>query len=229
VATTVSSTSSSVDPLSAGASATDQSSGNTLGKDDFLKLMMAQLQNQDPTAPMDNQAFVAQLAQFSNLEQLQGVNTRLDSLTVGQAGANQQAAANLVGKDVSYKSSSVAWTQGTSGAAIGAQLTSQATTVTATIKDPSGAVVRTLRYGAEPAGNFSATWDGLDDHGNVLPSGTYTLSVAAADGSGKAITTTAQGSGRVTGVSFATGSAQLVVNGQFVPLSDVIEVDQPKN
>ena len=77
---------------------------NTLGKDDFLKLLTTQLQHQDPLQPMDSQAFIAQLAQFSSVEQLTALGTRLDTLLVAQASANQLQTASLVGKEVLFRS-----------------------------------------------------------------------------------------------------------------------------
>jgi flagellar basal-body rod modification protein FlgD len=86
------------------ASAAPAAPGATaLGKDDFLKLLTAQLANQDPLQPVDNQAFVAQLAQFSSLEQLQGVSARLDDLLLATNASTQVTAASLVGKTVEYR------------------------------------------------------------------------------------------------------------------------------
>lgn len=227
--TTTTSTSAS-SAASAASTVADAAGKSTLGKDDFLKLMIAQLQNQDPLNPMDNQAFVAQLAQFSNLEQLQQVNSGINSLSIGQAGANQQAATNLVGRDITFKSDQVGWKQGDPGTAIGAQLAANADSVTATITDSNGRVIRTLRYGPQMSGTFSATWDGADDAGNVQPTGNYTIKFTAADPQKNPVTATAQGSGHVSGVSFANGVAELVLgNGIHVALPNVIEVDQPKN
>ena len=213
---------STVQSNGAGATNGDQ---KTLGKDDFLKLLIAQVQHQDPLSPMDNQAFVAQLAQFSNVEQLQGVNSRLDSLALGQAGANQQAAANLVGKSVAFKSNQVHLDSG-APATIGGQLSGAATSVIAVITDASGRTIRTLPLGGGQAGSFSGAWDGRDDAGNLAATGDYTVKLVAADGSGKTVGVTGQSTGKVTGVSFATGAAQLIVNSIRVDLSNVIEVDQ---
>lgn len=77
--------------------------GTALGKDDFLKLLTAQLANQDPLQPVDNQAFIAQLAQFSSLEQLQGVSTRLDDLLLAAGASTQLSAASLVGRTVAFR------------------------------------------------------------------------------------------------------------------------------
>src|SRR5262245_61991177 len=83
---------------------TGPGSRTELGKNDFLKLLMAQLSHQDPMSPMDSEAFVAQLAQFASVEQLQGANSRLDGLLVSSAAAQQLSAVSLVGREVTYRS-----------------------------------------------------------------------------------------------------------------------------
>ena len=218
-------TTSSIASVKDSATAASTAAGKTLGKDDFLKLLIAQVQHQDPLSPMDNQAFVAQLAQFSNVELLQGVNSRLDSLALGQAGANQQAAANLVGKSVAFRSNQVHLDSG-APAKVGGQLGGAATSVIAVITDASGRTIRTLGLGGGPAGSFNGTWDGRDDHGNLAAAGDYTVKLVAADATGKSVDIIGQSTGKVTGVSFATGAAQLIVNSLRVDLNNVIEVDQ---
>src|SRR5512141_1710679 len=86
---------------------------NTLGKDDFLKLLTTQMQHQDPLNPMDNTQFVAQLAQYSSVEELQNVGSRLDTLLVAEATTNQLGAASLVGRQVLYRTDQVQLTSGT--------------------------------------------------------------------------------------------------------------------
>src|SRR4051794_18936252 len=73
-----------------------------LGKDEFLRLLMAQMGSQDPTAPTDSSQFVAQLAQFSQLELQQNTNDTLQNLLIGQAATQQSQVINLVGKDVTF-------------------------------------------------------------------------------------------------------------------------------
>src|SRR5512146_3329236 len=121
---------------------------NTLGKDDFLKLLTAQLSNQDPLQPVDNQAFIAQLAQFSSLEQLQGVSSRLDSLLLATASSNQLEAASLVGKTVSYHADGVDVVQGQPPPALQASVAARAT-VTAIVQDASGRAVRAIPLGTQ--------------------------------------------------------------------------------
>ena len=78
------------------------SKGDTLGKDDFLKLLMVQLQNQDPTSPMDNTEFIAQMATFSSLEQMTNIATGINSLIDIQERNSLQAYTNFVGKEVKW-------------------------------------------------------------------------------------------------------------------------------
>lgn len=216
----------------AGIGATDNSAvassqgSNTLGKDDFLKLLMAQMGNQDPTAPTDSSAFVAQLAQFSSLEMQQTTNSDLENLLVGQASANQTAMTSYVGKDVDYTSNHIALAQG--GTAVAhANLPTDADAATATILDGQGNVVRTMQLGSEKAGALTIPWDGLDDKGNVAPAGTYTVNVTAKDKAGASIIVSQSGTGHVTGISYDNGVASLEIdNGMSINISDIDKVKE---
>lgn len=197
-----------------------------LGKDDFLKLLMTQVSSQDPLNPMDNEAFVAQLATFSNLEQLQTANTSLNNLLTAQVANNSTTAASLVGKVASFKTDSVALTSGVS-TTINASLTGDAAAVTTTISDSNGKVVRTLRGPGASKGELQIPWDGKDDGGNPLPSGTYKVAVAANDLTGASVAVSHQGKGLITGVSFEDGVPKLISGGLKISLTDVTEIQQP--
>jgi flagellar basal-body rod modification protein FlgD len=200
-----------------------------LGKDEFLKLLVTQLSNQDPLSPVDNQAFIAQLAQFATVEQQSQMNSTLESLLLAQASVNQTNIANLVGRDITFTSDKVAI--GVSGGTdVNAKLSADAAKLSAIIKDENGKVVRSITVeGRQSAGPVTIPWDGRDTNGNPLPAGTYTVTFTAADETGKSVDVTTQGRGRATGVSFADGVPQLVVNGVRVRLSDVLEVNEPKS
>ncbi len=197
-------------------------STNTLGKDDFLKLLTAQLQNQDPLQPVDNTAFVAQLAQFSSLEQMQNVSTKLDALAQAMTTSSNLGAASLVGKTVSYTGNGV---DVTDGAAPNVQVDlSSPATVLAVIQDSSGRTVRTLNAGAHAAGTSNLGWDGLDDSGKAVPAGHYTVTLSAKAADGSAVTATARSAGVVQGVSLSGGTTQLIVGGGLVDMSDVLQI-----
>lgn len=214
-------TSGMVSPASSSSGLTE----GTLGKEDFLELLVAQLAHQDPLDPMENTEFVAQLAQFSSLEQLMGVNSNLGMLQTAElASANSQATA-LIGREVEATGSILRHT--TPGPeSINFTLPRAATKVTVKILDNNGNQVRSLDVGARPAGSGSVQWDGRDSLGNLLPTGNFTLDISATDASGNAIAASSKFSGVVTGVTFKNGIPVLEVGGTRVQLADVVSVRQ---
>jgi flagellar basal-body rod modification protein FlgD len=201
-------------------------SKSILGKDDFLKIFLAQLAHQDPTAPVDSTQFVAQLAQFSSLELQQNANSDLEAIMVGQAAAQQTSVTNLVGRDVVFKTNTVTLDAGGGGAPIDAELAGGAGAVTAVISDASGRAVRTIKLGPSAAGPLSIAWDGHDDAGATLPAGTYTVALSAVDTGGKPLAASQRITGHVSGVSYEDGSPLLTVGTQHVKLSDVVEIKE---
>lgn len=202
---------------------------NRLGKEEFLKLLTTQLANQNPLEPVDNQAFIAQLAQFATVEQQSQMNSTLESLLVAQASTNQTAVANLVGKGVSFKSNQISL--GAMGdTAITGRIAEDAVKVSAIITDKNGRVVRSIVVnGNQDAGPISLNWDGMDAEGKRLPAGTYSVTLTAEDAKGQSVTAGAHGKGRVSAISFTEGVPQLIVNGVRVRLSDVLEVNEPNS
>ncbi len=200
---------------------------DAMGKNEFLKLLVAQLANQDPTKPQDTSQFVAELAQFSALEQQQNAVSRLDMLLMGQATANQTSAASFIGKTVTHRGGTV-HSDGIASVTGTATLLSPADKVTVAVTDSTGRVVRTIQLGAHGAGELAVTWDGRDDRGNLLPAGDYSLQPAAFDADGKAVPIGVSTSGTVTGVTFEGGVPRLRVGGSLVKMSDVTSINERK-
>jgi flagellar basal-body rod modification protein FlgD len=198
---------------------------NQLGKNEFLKLLTAQLANQDPLSPTDNQAFIAQLAQFASVEQQEAANHRLDSLIVAQAAANQTSVATLVGKDITYRTDSVVL-PAAGGVGMQGELAADAKQANAIITDQNGRVVRTLTLQNAKAGTVDFQWDGLDDRGQRVAPGTYKIKLTAADSADKSVAFDARGHARATGVTFANGYPELVINGARVKLSDIVQISE---
>lgn len=198
--------------------ATGQSSSSNkdeaaLGKQDFLMLLVAQLQNQDPLSPDDPTEFTAQLAQFSSLEQLFTLNETMDSMVQSNANADRFTTLNTIGKDVVYQSSSINFTG--DPVEVGYQLDGPASEVTVSLQ-LNGATVATLNGTELTKGNHFLTWDGLADDGNIAPSGDYTivLSVKAAEGESVAAAPLVQST--VTGVDLGgeLGGTLITQSGQ---------------
>lgn len=187
-------------------------SGTTAGVSDveelsnrFLTLLVTQLKNQDPMNPMENAELTSQLAQMSTVEGVNTLNTTMTALSEQFMSSQVLQGASLVGHQVLAEGDEL--TLGTAGAAGGVDLDNAADTVTVRITDANGALVRTLNLGDLDAGLNRFVWDGLNDQGAAVATGSYGFSVTATAG-GKAVTNTALTLGTVQSVSM--GSSGLV-------------------
>jgi flagellar basal-body rod modification protein FlgD len=213
----------SVNGVSPTTQAADLKAGGQITRDDFMKLLIAQLQNQDPLKPMDNQEFAVQLATFNSLEQLIGVNEKLDSLVGKQGLSGQLNSAALIGKDVAGKGNEV--NLGASGdTSLHYELAGNAAKVTVQVLNESGAVVRQFNAGSQMTGAQSATWDGENSLGQRLPPGVYSFDVSASDGAGNPVPVTKQVRGLVTGVNLEGPEPVLEIGQLRIPLSTVTNI-----
>jgi flagellar basal-body rod modification protein FlgD len=196
--------------------------GSTLGQQDFLRLLVTQLQAQDPLNPQDSTEFTAQLAQFSSLEQLMNVNSMLDQLAAFEAAIANTQAASLIGRDVLALGNGISVTDGEASFAE-ITLGAEADEVTVTIRDDAGSVIRVLDLGELGAGDHTVAWDGLTDGGSLAPNGNYTFEVSAkADGEDVSVETHIRG--RVEGIDFDINGTFLLVAGRRISLGDVISI-----
>lgn len=217
------------DIQSAGKAAQDAAnttSKNTLGKNEFLKLLTAQLQHQDPTEPMDNSAFVAQLAQFSALEQMSNSNDTLTKILTAQTTSLQTGATNVVGKTAMIAGDEITLEAGDTSAKVGVNLDKDAAGVYVSILAEDGTTVRQLNGGAMSAGANSIAWDGKDADGNTVAAGQYTARVVALAGDGQSVTFTQTSSARITGMTFKDSTPTYIAGGKTLQLSDISELDE---
>src|SRR5882757_46909 len=157
----------------------DVTGDKALGKDDFLKLLIAQMKHQDPLKPMDDTSFVAQLAQFSSLEQQANANKLLELVATQQQGLANNTIIDLVGKGVTVRGDKVTYDGKGFGAPVRFTLASGASEVKVSIVDSTGQTVRTIDVGPKPAGFISAQWDGKNNLGTQQPAGAYSVRVQA--------------------------------------------------
>jgi flagellar basal-body rod modification protein FlgD len=206
---------------------TQTNSNSALGKDDFLKLLITQLKNQDPMNPTDGTQFASQLAQFSSLEQLSNLNDAIqqsmsNSLYLTQS-INNSLASNLVGKNVAVLSDSVT-NSGQGETELGYTLPQNAASASIEIQDQYGATVKTIQGIPLIAGDSKVSWDFSDDNGNKLPEGKYTFTVDAKDDSGNSITAQTYSSGTIDGIKYSNSGAMVLINGVQYNLSDIMEI-----
>jgi flagellar basal-body rod modification protein FlgD len=198
---------------------------DALGEDAFLKMLVAQMQHQDPLNPMQGTDFTSQLAQFSSLEQSMNMNTSLQSiLTALQQTKTNENVLDYIGKDVTCQADRITLA---GGSASGGYFTlPSAAQVNATIKDADNNVVANLYLGALQPGTYPVTWNGTSNSGTVLPDGQYrfTLQAAGADG---VVPATSTISGTITGVAQNAGKSYLLIGDQQIDPASVIMVTSP--
>jgi flagellar basal-body rod modification protein FlgD len=202
------------------------SNTQTLGKDDFLKLLVTQLQNQDPLNPTDSTEFVAQLAQFSSLEQLTSVNDNLKTVQLFDQSINNAQAVNFVGKSIKASGSMFELGDGETHE-IQYQLGEDAAAVYVSIVNSSGETVRKIEMDQMATGQQSVVWNGADENGNAVSGGTYSFSVQAKNKDGEAMSTAAYIQETVTGVSYHDGNTYLLAKGTEIPYYAIMEVTEP--
>jgi len=201
----------------------------TLGKEDFLRLLITQLHYQDPLTPLKNEEFIAQLAQFSALEQMRNLNSALkESLQADMLlnqSINNSLVTTLIGKRVKAMSDTVHY-DGENPPVLNYELRERAKEVRIEIYNPSGTLVRRVILGPQEAGENNFQWDGKDAFGNPLPEGEYTYKIDAIDLDDSPVKVLTYTVGRITGVRYEEGRAILLLGDQRIELSDVLEISE---
>lgn len=195
-----------------------------MNKDDFLKLFITQLQNQDPLNPMDSTEYISQLAQLTQVEQAYNTNSNLQNILSALNGSSALSAVSFVGNEITAAGNQVYLKDG-EGAEVTLSVPKTAEQVTVNILDANGSVVRTLTIDGADAGDATLAWDGKDTSGAQLPSGAYTVAATGLDAAGNSFICTPYIRGTVTGVNFAGTSPVLVVGGLEVPFTDLLGVE----
>jgi flagellar basal-body rod modification protein FlgD len=196
---------------------------SSLTREDFLMLLVTQLQSQDPLNPQDSTEFTAQLAQFSALEQQMNSNELLMQLMSLEAAVANTNSASFIGRNVTAYSEEIGVHEGNISQ-VQVNLLSGADDVTITIRDGSGATVRVIEMGSLDSGMHDIEWDGTDMVGNPVSDGSYTFSVEAT-ANGEAVETEPIVFGLVEGVEFDTNGTFLIINGERVALANIIAVE----
>jgi flagellar basal-body rod modification protein FlgD len=198
-----------------------------LGKDDFLQMLITQLRYQDPMDPMKDQEFIAQMAQFSSLEQLTNMNENLsDNLNwnylLSQT-INNTMATSLIGHEVKAIGNEV-YLSDDGEVKLRYELGAYAESATIDILDGSGSKVASYTVSKVGEGEQTFEWDGRTLNGEDAQPGTYTFRVTAVGPDGQNVLATPFRSGLVEGVQYVDSQAYLVIAGTKISLGDVMEV-----
>jgi flagellar basal-body rod modification protein FlgD len=186
--------------------------------DTFLKLLTAQLQNQDPLSPIDSEEFTQQLVQFSQVEQQIRTNQNLESLITQSQAASAALPLSYLGRAAMIAGAATTLADGAARWVY--SFADAPASVTLTVKDASGRVVRTLE-GVAAAGTHNLSWDGRLDSGGRAQSGVYTLSVSARNSAGEAMSSSINVIETVAGVDLSAAAPRVLTASGAHELSDV--------
>ena len=195
-----------------------------MGQKDFLTLFTTQLKNQDPLDPVKNEAFVAQLAQFSQLEATTNMSTSLQTFVDSMSSNQMLTGANLIGKKVSVADGPAQLTSGQPVQGV-ISLPNGADGVTMNVYDTKGILVSTVTAGPQTAGDMTWAWDGKDQAGNALPDGIYSFKATAVS-QGAQITPSVSTMASVIGVSQQPDKSVLLQfnGGKTMKLADALRI-----
>ena len=201
-----------------------ETKGDTLGKSDFLLLLVTQFKYQDPLNPMDDKEFVAQLSQFSSLEQLMNLNTSMDALTSATKDQQMMNAANYIGKDVAAGGNGIAKTDESISKfywAIGSDMAKGSLYV----YDQNMNLIYGESLGARAAGTYTFDWSGKDSAGHAALNGVYYVRLSCEDANGQSMLVDTAVTGRVESVLNNNGETYLrLTDGRMVALKGVREI-----
>lgn len=189
-------------------------------KMDFMTLLVAQIKNQDPMSPMDNAEFTSQITQFTMLDEMKSMNSRLEeNLLVGQT-INNTAMLGLVGKKVTVEGNKIWMNEAVASESVVAA--DGPGSVVIEVTDDTGHVVATYRRSIERGLN-DVSWDGKLENGEQAEDGNYSISVSPADGSEDVSFTTLM-TGPVEGLRYENNMALVIIGGQEYYVADIYKV-----
>ncbi|CAN2039392.1 flagellar basal-body rod modification protein FlgD [Candidatus Magnetomoraceae bacterium gMMP-15] len=203
--------------------AVSESSGDDLGKEEFLTLLVAQLQNQDPLNPMESTEFTSQLAQFSNLEQLVDINENTLGIQEVLNSQTKETAIDYLGNTIKADGNIISLKDGDQSLS-GSFVLDSKTDVEIFIYDADGTEVRNLEVGWLDSGEHSVEWDGKNSAGAMVPDGAYSFEVYGKDESNNYVSIATYSIGEVTGITQEYDLPYLMVGDKLIAQANVIEV-----
>lgn len=201
-------------------------------QDRFMTLLVTQMKNQDPLNPMDNAQVTSQMAQLNTVTGINKLNDTMSSLISSVQTGQTYQATSMIGHNVLVAGNTITntvqaatdSTSASSGGYFGVSLPNGADSLTVTIKNGAGTTIRTLTFGQQDAGNSALQWDGKNDAGETVASGSYQFSVTAKLGTGTT-SSTGLSVAQVQSVSTSSGSVKLnLSNSDAVSVSDIVEI-----
>lgn len=198
-----------------------------LDKDAFMKLMLAQMKQQDPTNPLKSHEMASHLAQFAQLEQMTNMNTNIEAMRQGQKPTESFQALNFIGKWVSGDSSKVFRAKGDTDHDVRFKLSADAQDVSIKVRDSRGDIIRTVDLKDFKQGDNKWTWNGMKDNGSAASAGEYQIFIQAKGAEGQNLAVKTDFEGPISGVQYTAEGPVLMVGNQTVRMKDVKRIIDP--
>ena len=193
-----------------------------LGKDDFMKLLLVELQHQDPTEPMDSEKILSQTSQLATLEASENTNKALSDLAKSLGNSQQFSTISAIGKTADLGSNAVGYDEG-SVSSFEVYFPEEIKAGTLEILDVNGNIVSTMKIEPNPAGVYQFDWTGQLSNGSQADSGVYYVTASYSNAKGEPLTTR-MGAYPIESVKFEDGKTLLKVGSAYVPLEQIKEV-----
>ena len=208
--------------MNGGVKFVDRRKHNQIGKNEFLELLTFQLANQDPMKPMDQHKFSAELAQFSSLEQLVNLNSKMGKLNPKPEVQDKFYGASFLGKEVMTQGTSVKIDGSGSDVQVPFSISDNSHKVIVRLMDKKGQMAFQQELPGHARGNHIFNWDGIGMDKQLVPAGTYSAKIFAWDKNATPIATEVKSKGVVNGVTFENGETVLwLKTGKKIFLRDV--------
>lgn len=194
----------------------------SLSNDDFMTLLLVELQNQDPTDPTDTESILTQTSQLASLESSDNTNAALEDLSASLAASSDFGAISAIGKTADLGSNAISYTEG-EDATFDLYFPSDVASGNVEILDSNGNILKTIPADTGDSGVYTYTWDGTDTAGNEVDEGIYYVTASYTDAAGEDLTTRL-GTYPIESIKFDNGSTYAKVASGYVALEDIAEI-----
>lgn len=195
-----------------------------LGKDDFLKLLLVELQYQDPTEPMDSEKILSQTSQLATLESAENTNKSLAALSASLLSSSQFNSVGAIGKIADTGSNGIIFEQGQTPS-FEIYFPDEIVSGNVEVKDSNGNLIRSIPIAPNDKGVYSFDWNGINDAGDAADSGVYYIEASYANAAGESLKTRA-GAYPIESVRFEDGNSLLKLGSSYVPFDSIVEIYQ---
>ena len=193
-----------------------------LGKDDFLKLLLIQLQYQDPTEPTDTETILTQTSQLASLESAENTNKALEELAVTLATGDQFSTIAAIGKTADLGSNAISYGEG-AATSFEVYFPEEVSSGVVEILGSEGEIISTIEIEPNPSGVYQFDWDGTLSNGGIAEEGMYYVTASYNDPDGNAFTTR-MGAYPIESVRFEEGKTLVKVGSSYVPMENIVEI-----